>query len=67
MVLANFRVVPDNLHFVDQKNRERAEAWLRYADDIGLGPFYTARYIPIATRSAVLHPPKSEAYARLKS
>jgi len=28
---------------VDQKNRERAEAWLRYADDIGLGPFYTAR------------------------
>jgi uracil-DNA glycosylase family 4 len=31
------------LHFVDQKNRERAEAWLRYADDIGLGPFYTAR------------------------
>jgi uracil-DNA glycosylase len=28
---------------VEQKNRERAEAWLRYADDIGLGPFYTAR------------------------
>ena len=28
---------------MDQKNRERAEAWLRYADDIGLGPFYTAR------------------------
>ncbi len=28
---------------MEQKNRERAEAWFRYADDIGLGPFYTAR------------------------
>ena len=50
--LANFRVVPDNLHFVDQKNRERAEAWLRYADDIGLGPFYTARTVQSAPELA---------------
>jgi uracil-DNA glycosylase len=41
--LANFRVVPDNLHSVDQTKRSRAEAWLRYADDIGLGPFYASR------------------------
>jgi uracil-DNA glycosylase len=37
---------------VEQKNRERAEAWLRYADDIGLGPFYTARTIESAPQLA---------------
>jgi uracil-DNA glycosylase len=29
--------------FVDPKNRSRAEAWLRYADDLGLGPYYLDR------------------------
>jgi uracil-DNA glycosylase len=28
---------------VDQNNRPRAEAWLRYADDLGLGPYYLDR------------------------
>jgi uracil-DNA glycosylase len=28
---------------VDPKNRSRAEAWLRYADDLGLGPYYLDR------------------------
>jgi uracil-DNA glycosylase len=30
---------------VDQKNRSRAEAWLRYADDLGLGPYYLHRSV----------------------
>ena len=28
---------------MDETKRSRAEAWLRYADDIGLGPFYSNR------------------------
>ncbi len=28
---------------MDETKRSRAEAWLRYADDIGLGPFYSDR------------------------
>jgi uracil-DNA glycosylase family 4 len=28
---------------VDQSNRTRTEAWLRYADDLGLGPYYRDR------------------------
>jgi len=28
---------------VDQNKRSRAEAWLRYADDLGLGPYYRDR------------------------
>jgi uracil-DNA glycosylase family 4 len=28
---------------VDHSNRPRAEAWLRYADDLNLGPFYLSR------------------------
>jgi uracil-DNA glycosylase family 4 len=28
---------------VDENNRIRAEAWLRYADDLGLGPYYRDR------------------------
>jgi uracil-DNA glycosylase len=28
---------------VEETKRSRAEAWLRYADDIGLGPFYAHR------------------------
>jgi uracil-DNA glycosylase family 4 len=28
---------------VDENNRTRAEAWLRYADDLGLGPYYRDR------------------------
>jgi uracil-DNA glycosylase len=28
---------------VDQNYRSRAEAWLRYADDLGLGPYYRDR------------------------
>jgi uracil-DNA glycosylase len=55
LVLANFRVVPDNLHFVDQSNRARAEAWLRYADDLGLGPFYADR-----ARGAIADPAMPE-------
>jgi uracil-DNA glycosylase len=31
---------------VDQNNRSRAEAWLRYADDLGLGPYYLDRSAP---------------------
>jgi DNA polymerase len=27
-------------------NRTRAEAWLRYADDLGLGPYYRDRSVP---------------------
>jgi uracil-DNA glycosylase len=29
--------------FVDQNKRPRAEAWLRYADDLGIGPYYLDR------------------------
>ncbi|HXJ16624.1 MAG TPA: hypothetical protein VNM68_05435, partial [Candidatus Polarisedimenticolia bacterium] len=28
---------------MDQSNRTRTEAWLRYADDLGLGPYYRDR------------------------
>jgi len=31
---------------VDQTNRTRAEAWLRYAEDLGLGPYYCDRRAP---------------------
>jgi len=34
---------------VDENRRTRAEAWLRYADDLGLGPYYLDRS---ATQSA---------------
>jgi uracil-DNA glycosylase len=34
---------------MDESSRVRAEAWLRYADDLGLGPYYLSR----ATQSAV--------------
>ncbi|HEY4709256.1 MAG TPA: uracil-DNA glycosylase [Candidatus Acidoferrales bacterium] len=31
---------------MDQTNRTRAEAWLRYAEDLGLGPYYCDRRSP---------------------
>jgi uracil-DNA glycosylase len=31
---------------VDEKQRARAAAWLRYADDLGLGPYYRDRSAP---------------------
>ena len=31
---------------MDQTNRTRAEAWLRYAEDLGLGPYYCDRREP---------------------
>ena len=31
---------------MDQTNRTRAEAWLRYAEDLGLGPYYCDRRAP---------------------
>jgi DNA polymerase len=34
---------------VDQNNRTRAEAWLRYAEDLGLGPYYRDRSAQQAT------------------
>jgi uracil-DNA glycosylase len=38
---------------VDQPIRARAEAWLRYADDLGLGPYYRDRAAqPAATQPA---------------
>lgn len=33
---------------MDESNRLRAEAWLRYADDLGLGPYYLSRTAPLA-------------------
>ena len=30
---------------MDESNRARAEAWLRYADDLGLGPYFLSRTI----------------------
>jgi len=37
---------------VDQSNRSRAEAWLRYADDLGLGPYYLDRSAPQSTQAS---------------
>jgi len=37
---------------VDHTNRSRAEAWLRYADDLHLGPFYRDRVGQPITESA---------------
>jgi uracil-DNA glycosylase len=39
----NLRVVSDNLNLVDQGKRPRAEAWFRYAEELGLGPYYLDR------------------------
>jgi uracil-DNA glycosylase len=39
----NSAALPDNPNFVDHSNWPRAEAWLRYADDLNLGPFYRTR------------------------
>jgi uracil-DNA glycosylase family 4 len=36
---------------MDQTKRPRAEAWLRYADDLGIGPYYLDR-APESTRAA---------------
>lgn len=41
---------------MSQLNRTRAEAWLRYADDLGLGPYYLDR----AAQPAATHPPQPE-------
>jgi DNA polymerase len=38
---------------MDKPSRIRAEAWLRYADDLGLGPYYLSRTAqPVVTPSA---------------
>jgi uracil-DNA glycosylase len=39
----NFTALPDNRNLVDHSNRPRTEAWLRYAEDLKLGPFYLHR------------------------
>lgn len=44
---------------MDESSRVRAEAWLRYADDLGLGPYYLSRTAPLATTSTT-SPSKSE-------
>jgi uracil-DNA glycosylase len=33
---------------MDTENRARVEAWLHYAEDLRLGPFYRARTLPLA-------------------
>ena len=33
---------------MNESNRIRAEAWLRYADDLGLGPYYLSRTAPLS-------------------
>ena len=35
---------------MDENKSTRAEAWLRYADDLGLGPYYLDRSAPQSTR-----------------
>jgi len=37
--------------------RSKSEAWLRYADDLGLGPFYFDRAVPEATTDVKGAPP----------
>src|SRR5579862_897487 len=44
---------------MDESSRVRAEAWLRYADDLGLGPYYLSRTAPLAVPSST-SPSKSE-------
>jgi DNA polymerase len=41
--LVNWLVLSDNLTLVNQNKSARAEAWMRYADDLGLGPYYLDR------------------------
>jgi uracil-DNA glycosylase family 4 len=45
---------------VDQNNRTRAEAWLRYAEDLGLGPYYRDRAPQSATPGFAGAPPFPE-------
>jgi uracil-DNA glycosylase len=44
---------------VDQNNRSRAEAWLRYADDLGLGPYYLNRSAPQSAPEFAGAPPSA--------
>jgi len=39
----NSTALPDNPNLVDHSDRPRTEAWLRYAEDLNLGPFYRSR------------------------
>jgi DNA polymerase len=48
---------------VDQNNRNRAEAWLRYAEDLGLGPYYRDRAPQSATPEFAGAPPFPEGRA----
>jgi uracil-DNA glycosylase family 4 len=51
--------LPDNRCFVDkkvgqrvdQKNPSHAEAWFRYADDLGLGPYFLDRTVSLSASS----------------
>jgi DNA polymerase len=44
---------------MNESNRSRAEAWFRYADDLGLGPYYLSRTAPLsATPSASASSPE---------
>ena len=43
LALVNFRALSDNHNLVEQGKRPRAEAWFRYVEELGLGPYYLDR------------------------
>ncbi len=45
---------------MDENKSTRAEAWLRYADDLGLGPYYLDRSAPQSTQPPAQPQPEPE-------
>jgi uracil-DNA glycosylase len=51
---------------MDQTKRPRAEAWFRYADDLGIGPYYLDR-APEATGASAMPPEGIDARAKMSA
>ena len=51
---------------MDQNKRSRAEAWLRYADDLGIGPYYLDR-APESMRASAMPPGAIDADAKMST
>ncbi len=49
---------------MDQTKRSRTEAWLRYVDDLGIGPYYLDR-VSESTRASAMAPGGIEAGAKI--
>jgi len=52
--------------FMDQSKRPRAEAWFRYADDLGIGPYYLDR-VSESTPASAMPPEGIDARAKMSA